>query len=236
MTDMKTVLLFLSYSMGPFLLYLFLNLFYFLVIIGVTVPVFFIGYTSGNYWLFGVYLVVVIVLSVLIRRLIFFKRRLGLNAYFFRFLDRLESSGDDPGKLKKAMEGKVGIPYNLKKILEQEKEDIQESGMKWVPGKLLLVFGAAHIGGYDFPEKIYDRGPLEDLKQQALRLAWLEAALFLFLLIPFVLISFLFTVGMESAVKDLIYTLGFFFAWFLHSSLVVPISSLILQKRMLEVV
>lgn len=236
MTDMKAVLLFLSYSMGPFLLYLFLNLFYFLVFIGITVPVFFISYTSENHWLFGVYLVVVIVLSVLIRRVVFFKRRLGLNAHFFRFLDCLKSSGGDPGKLKKAMQGKVSIPYNLKKILEQEKEDIQESGMKWVPGKLLLVFGAAHIGGYDFPEEIYDREPLEDLKRQALRLAWMEVALFLFLLIPFVLLSFLFTVGMESAVKELIYTLGFFFAWFLHSSLVIPISSLILQKRMLEIV
>jgi hypothetical protein len=52
------------------------------------------------------------------------------------------------------------------------------------------------------------------------------------LFIPFGLISFIFTLGMDSQIMQLIYGMGFFFAWFLHASIVMPIVGLVLQNKM----
>ncbi len=233
MTDIKTVLLFFSYSMGPFLLHLMFNLFYFLLIIAITIVVFLFSYTSNNHQVFVVYFVGIIFLSLLIRRTIFLKWHLGLNIHFLRFLTRLEGS-------KGQMEGagsdstRVSLPQNPREKLKKIKENLKKSGINRLPFKLLIALAAPHINGPELPKKSFVPDSIHRLKRHALRLTLIEALAFLLLLIPFGLISFLFTIGMGSAIKVLIYVLGFFFALFLHSAIVLPITGLILQKRTIE--
>jgi L-cystine uptake protein TcyP (sodium:dicarboxylate symporter family) len=230
MTDLKIVLLFFSYSIGPFLLYLMFNLFYFLLIIAITIAAFFFSYTSNNHQVFVVYLVGIILLSLLIRRTIFLKWDLGLNIHFIRFLARLEGSesqiegaGSDSSR--------VHLPQNPGETLKKIKENLKKSNIHRLSFRLLTALAALHINGQELPKESSHPDSILRLKRYALRLTLMEVLAFLLLLIPFGLISFLFTIGVESAVKVLIYVLGFFFAWFLQSAIVLPISGLILQKR-----
>ena len=233
MTDLKTVLLFFSYSMGPFLLHLMFNLFYFLLIIAITIAVFFISYTSNNHPVFVVYLAGIIFLSLLIRRTIFLKWDLGLKIHFIRFLARLESSESQTEKAG-SDSTRVNLPRNPGETLKKIKVNLKKRGIHRLPFKLLTALAAPHINGQELSKKSSHPGSILRLKRYALRLTLMEVLAFLLLLIPFGLISFLFTIGVESAVKSLIYVLGFFFAWFLHSAILLPISGLILQRRIVE--
>ena len=73
MMDIKVVLLFFSVSMGPFLLHLIFNLFYFLLLNAAAVAAFFIVYPTGNAWMFPIFLVVMALFSLLVRRTLFLK-------------------------------------------------------------------------------------------------------------------------------------------------------------------
>jgi len=234
MTDLKTVLLFFSFSMGPFLLHLMFNLFYFLLIIAITIAAFFISYTSNNHQVFVAYLVVIILLSFLIRRTIFLKWDLGLNIHFIRFLHRLEGHESEIEEAG-SDSTRVNLPQNPGETLKKIKENLKKSGIYRIPFKLLTALAAPYINGQELFKESSHPDSILRLKRYALRLTLMEALAFLLLLIPFGLISFLFTIGVESAVKVLIYVLGFFFAWFLHSAIVLPISGLILQKRIVKI-
>ena len=128
MTDIKTVLLFFSYSMGPFLLHLMLNLFYFLLIIAITIVAFFFSYTSNNQTVFMIYFVGIILLNLLIRRTIFLKWHLGLNIHFIRFLTRLEGS---EGQIERSDSdsAKVNLPQNPREKLKRIKENLKKRGI-----------------------------------------------------------------------------------------------------------
>jgi len=234
MTDIKTVLLFFSYSMGPFLLHLMLNLFYFLLIIAITIVAFFFSYTSNNHPVFVIYFVGIILLNLLIRRTIFLKWHLGLNIHFIRFLTRLEASeGQIEGIGSDST--KVNLPQNPREKLKRIKENLKKRGINRLHFKLLTALAAPYINEQELPKESSLPDSIHRLKRHALRLTLMEALAFLLLLIPFGLISFLFTISVGSAVKVLIYVLGFFFAWFLHSAIVLPISALILQKQIVKV-
>ena len=181
-----------------------------------------------------VYLVGIILLSFLIRRTVFLKWDLGLNIHFIRFLTRLEGSEDQ-------IEGsgsdstKVSLPQNPREKLKKIRENLKKSGINRLPFKLLIALAAPHINGQEpLPKESSLLESIHQLKRHALRLTLMEALAFLLLLIPFGLISFLFTISVERAVKVLIYVVGFVFALFLHSAVVLPITGLILQKQAVE--
>jgi hypothetical protein len=212
--------------MGPFMLLLLFNLFYFLVVIAVTVAVFYFAYTSGNPRVFLIYLAAVIALNFFLTRAAFLKWRLGLNVHFIRFLSRLEKEGDSVVGVGPA---KVNLPASLRETFKEIREKLRKIGVEHVSFRILIVVAAAYVtGGGVLPA---DLPAFRRLRQAAFRLYLLEVLGFLVLLAPFVLISFFLTMGMAVAVKGLVYALGFFFAWFLHAGLVRPIISLTLQKR-----
>ncbi|MCP5107001.1 MAG: hypothetical protein GY950_26690 [bacterium] len=224
MKNMQAALLFLSYSMGPFALQLVINLFYFLVIIAVTVPVFFWGYTSGNDWVFLVFLGMVIPLGLLLRRYILFKRHLGLNVHFIRFFTHLEKND---GSLEGFAPGKVALPHDPRETRRSVRENLRKSGIWHISMKLSLAFTAADIAQF---QPMPEGEAIKRLKRESMRLTFLEVVCFLVLFIPFVLISFLFTLSVSGPVKLLIFVLGFFFTWFLQAGIVLPISGLMLQR------
>ena len=213
--DLRPVLLFLSVSMGPFLVHLLFNLIYFLLLNTVTVIFFFIIYSSGNYRLFPLFLVIVFIISFFIRGRLLMKWHLGLNIQFVDFL-----GGEDPvGK-------GIKFPHKVRSALKEIKTNLKEEGFGLISGRLKTVLTALRLSG---KSSLPDVEGIRDLVSYDRRLLWVDTLFFIFLLFPFGLISFVFTIGMENAVQELIFVVGFFFAWFLQSAIVRPITCLVLQ-------
>ena len=245
MKDIKKVLLFFSFSMASFLVYLSLNLFYFFAIIGVTISIFVMGYMSQVQWLFPAYLVVALPLIFWGFQVFFLKKRLALNVDYIRFLDRLEKVGSDGIMSNSTDSAKVELPQDLKKLFKEIKAKVKKEGIKYISPKLAIALAAVHIGEQQtqpmqqaqqtqpmqpqLSVESYNAETIRRWKYDSLRLFLLEILAFLILFIPFGLISLIFTMGLDNMVKQLIYVMGFFFAWFLHSSIVTPIAGLILQ-------
>ncbi|HLP59612.1 MAG TPA: hypothetical protein VK186_12310 [Candidatus Deferrimicrobium sp.] len=224
MKDLKMVLLFFSFSMASFLVYLSLNLFYFFAIIAATILVFVMGYTSHIQWLFTVYIAAAVPLIFWGLRVLFLRRRLALNVDFTRFLVRL-----DEGSIMTGTKSvKEELPQDLKKLLKEIKGKIKKGGVKYISVKLAIALTAAHIVGQ---EPSLEEKQLRRWKRHSVRISLLEALALLILFIPFGLISLLFTQGMGGMITLLIYVMGFFFAWFLHSGIVTPIAGLIMQEK-----
>lgn len=226
MKDLKIVLLYFSFSMGSFLVYLLTNLLYFFAVIAVTVMVFVLGYISHIRWLFPVYFAVAVFLVFWGLRTFFFKRRLALNMDFGRFLVRM---GDSGGVAESTNPAKIELPQDLGNMLKEIKGNLKQGGIKCIPVKLLIALLTARICGQ---EPVSGGEQLHLWKGYSARLSLLEMLGFVILFIPFGLISFVFTLGMDSAITQLIFGMGFFFAWFLHASIVMPIVGLILQRKM----
>lgn len=226
MKDLKIVLLFFSFSMGSFLVYLLANLLYFFAVIAVTIMVFVLGYISHVRWLFPVCFAALVVLVFWGLRTVFFKRRLGLNLDFARFLVRL---GDSGGVAENMAPAKTELPQNVGKIVKEIKVNLKQGGIKCIPVKLSIALAAARICGQEPPSGVEQ---LRRWRGDSARLSLLEGLAFVVLFIPFGLVSLLFTLGMDNTITQLIYGMGFFFAWFLHASIVMPIAGLILQRKM----
>lgn len=226
MKDLKIVLLYFSFSMGSFLVYLLTNLLYFFAVIAVTVMVFVLGYISHIRWLFPVYLAVAVFLVFWGLRTVFFKRRLALNMDFARFLTRL---GDSGGVAESMTAAKIELPGDLGNMVKEIKGNLKQGGMKFIPVKLLIALLAARISGH---EPASGGEQLRLWKGYCVRLSLVEVLAFVVLFIPFALISIVFTLGMDSTITQLIFGMGFFFAWFLHASIVMPIVGLVLQRKM----
>jgi len=229
MMDIKVVLLFFSVSMGPFLLHLIFNLFYFLLLNAAAVAAFFIVYPSDNAWMFPLFLVVMALFSLLVRRALFLKWHLGLNIHFIRFLSRDKEGGSE---LETAGPQKVNLPRKPGKLLKRIRKELKKGGMSRVSTKLATVLAAAHLAGLEpLPIETARVESIRRLSVHVLKLTFIEAMAFSILLVPFGLISIIFTIGLDSTVTELIYAVGFFFAWFLHSAIVLPVTSLILQEK-----
>lgn len=186
----------------------------------VTIAVFFIVYSSGNYFLFPVYLGAVVLMGFFVRRRLFLKWNLGFNIHFIHFLSEVE-----------VVLGKLEFPRKPGSVLREIRLDLKREGFGRVSRRLVVVLAALHLAGKGLQPGV---GVVRGLVSEVWRLMLIDGMVFSFLLIPFGLISFVFTMGMESAVRELIYAVGFFFAWFLHSGIVQPVTGLILQKRALE--
>ena len=232
MMDIKVVLLFFSVSMGPFLLHLVFNLFYFLLLNAAAVAAFFILYPSDNAWMFPIFLVVTALFSLLVRRSLFLKWHLGINIHFIHFLSRVKEGGSE---LETAGSPKVNLPRKPGKLLKEIKKELKKGGMARVSTKLSTVIAAAHLAGLEpLPIGTARFESIRRLSGHVLRLTFIEAMAFSILLVPFGLISFVFSIGMDGTVTELICAVGFFFAWFLHCAVVLPVTSLILQKKALD--
>lgn len=232
MMDIKVVLLFFSVSMGPFLLHLIFNLFYFLLLNAAAVAAFFMVYPSDNAWMFPIFLVVMALFSLLVRRVLFLKWHLGLNIHFIRFLSRVKEDGSEPEAVGSQ---KVNLPRNPGKLLKRIRKELKKGGMARVSAKLSTVLAAAHLAGLEpLPIETSRLESIRRLRVHVLRLTFIEVLAFSILLVPFGLISFIFTMGMDGTVMELIFAVGFFFAWFLHCAIVLPVTSLILQKKAMD--
>ena len=217
MNELRDVLIFLSVSFRRFFLNFLLYSGYFFVVVVLTAFVFFFSFrTFGNYTLFIIVLAVLVVMHFIVRKRLFLKRQLRLNLMFVEFLgkkDRQDFSPVEAGK------------FLLKKVKEV-KSGLKEEGAGFIPDKLLLALTALRTGGED---RSFTIGELKKLKAATLKYIFMDALIFLIVLIPFALISFFFTKGFVVSIQLLIYLLGFLFVYFLNSAVFDPILYLIIQ-------
>ncbi len=219
MSEINNVLIFLSFSFRRFFLNFLLYSGYFFAIVALTVFVFFFSYrTFGNYYLFLVVLAVLVVIHFLVKQGLFLKRQLALNIMFVEFLKNKGKKVFTPVETKE---------LSLKKVKEM-KPGLKKEGAGFIPNKLLLALRALQSGGEDGS---FSSGELKKLKAETLKYIFINAIIFLIVLIPFMLISFFFTRGFMAGIQLLIYLLGFSFVYFLNSAVFEPIIYLIIQAR-----
>ncbi len=247
MTDFKTVLMFISFSLRPFLVYFGFHLFYFFGIITLTIPLFFIGFrvTEGPLF-FWVYLGLLVPVGFFLERRLFYTRRLHLGILFVRFLDGLrvgateEAGGNDA---EAATVNEPPLPKNAFLITSGLKKRLKEKGVGRIAGKLACALTAfsqwgeeGEEGGKEETILGFSGSVMGQLKRVCMWLSVREFLLFLLILLPFGLVSWLFTSGLGAAVQVLVFALGGIFGWFLYTALVAPIIGLILQKKVFEAV
>jgi len=217
MNEFKQILTFISYSFRRFFVNLAVHLGYLFVTVTVTLPVFFISYKSfKNHTFFLVYLVLLTTLNYMFRRSMVFRHQLKLNVRFVRFLGNPDAFfQDDTNKKEPVIEKET-----IKKVQAQLK------GSLFLPGKLLAAYTALYVEKeMDFSKKKANNLGLY------IKYMLIQLALFVVLLLPFVGISSLFTMGAAPAVTMLVYLMGLFFVYFLNASILDPILSLKLLEQ-----
>lgn len=219
MNELRDVLIFIGFSFRKFFANFLFALVYFFPIIFLTVFVFFFSVrTFGNYDLFIAYLALLIIVHVQMKRTFFLKRQLHLNAWFVDFLQ--EGNTVVPG-------ASTAPGLSLKK-LKDIKTELKKEGAGFVSSELLAAIAAlrlAHDGAS------FDGETLYKLKKITFKYICIHLLIFIGVLVPFTLISFLFTRGFMPGVQLLIYLVGFLFACFLDAAVFDPVIYLIVQAE-----
>ena len=215
--------MFIGFAMGRFFSNLVSYFGLLFVVVAASVAVFLIGYRNfHNHYLFLGFLLLLLIVNLKLRRLLFFKNQVPMNIMFLRFLsDREKVTAQNLGQ---------ELPADISALLIQGREYNKTHGKRPLPGKLLAALAAlSHTReGRALPE------------QWALHQAWrlclgyllLQWGIFLLILLPFVLITFLFSSYMTGPSQILIYVLGVYFVYFLNAGIIDPILSLLMQKRL----
>lgn len=219
MKDLRDALIFISLSLRSYFTDFLVYAAYFFPVIFLTVFMYFISLrASGRYYIFIIYLLILAVIHFLVKRAFFLKRQFKRNAMFVDFLENQDKKDFTPAETSSLPAGK----------LKAVKADLKKTGVGFIPHKLLLAAAALQGKKKTAP---FAAGQLEKLIHKSLKYMFYEAIVFLVVLIPFMLISFLFSRGFTASIKLLTYTLGFLFVYFLDAAIFAPIFYLIIQAE-----
>lgn len=221
MSEIKDILIFISFSFRRFFTNFMLYLAYFFPVLILIVFVYFFSLRRfGNCCLFIIVLVILMIVHLLIRKKLFLKRQLILNLMFVDFLKN---------KDKTDFTLTAAEDLSLKKLPET-KTGLKKEGAGFISHKLLLAVAAVRLKEKEDAAPL-SREKLEKLKQSVLKYNFFGVLIFFILLVPFVFISFLFTRGLAVSIQMMIYLLGVFFVYFLYSAVFDPIIYLIIQAE-----
>jgi hypothetical protein len=210
--------MFISYAIKLFLIHFVSYIAYMFAVIFLTLAVFFVTFgTLKIQYLFFLYLLLLCFINYYVRFRLFFKTQLRMNVMFLDFLD-----GGQPGQELPQLPLKVG----------EYIRDAKEAIGKVKPGLISrkLIMATAGI-------KIYQEDKGNDI---ILSPVWnwilIQWGVFILFLIPFGLVSLLFTMdkSISLTLKYLIYLMGFLFTYFLNLSVVEPFIYLLVQKKFAE--
>jgi lipopolysaccharide export LptBFGC system permease protein LptF len=137
---------------------------------------------------------------------------------FIDFLEKQDKNDFTPAKTSSLPAGK----------LKAVKTELKKTGAGFIPSKLLLAAAALQVEKKTTPLAGKE---LKKLIQKSLKYMFYEAIIFLVVLIPFMLISFLFSRGFTASIKLLTYLLGFMFVYFLDTAIFAPTFNLIIQAE-----
>ncbi len=220
MNDIKDIFMFLSFSYKRFLIGFFYYSIYFFAVIISTLLIFFINYRYlNNNMLFIVFLFVLIIGDYFLERYLFLKNKYDLNIAFFNYLNKKKDFSDTV----------VNKDWRIE--LKKTKQELKDQNIKIYSRKILCAISVIRRENNVFPFK--------EIKN-SMGLIWkyffYELFIFIVILLPFAIISFLFSSGfvIKGSVNFLIFTLGFIFVYFLETSLIKPVFYLIIQKKLYE--
>jgi len=223
MNDIKDIFIFLSFSYKRFLIGFFYYSIYFFAVIISTLLIFFINYRYlNNNMLFIVFLFVLIIGDYFLERYLFLKNKYDLNMAFFNYLNK--------NKKKDFSDTVVNKDWRIE--LKKTKQGLKDQNIKIYSRKMLYAISV-------IKSKNNDVLFFDEIKK-SMGLVWkyffYEFFVFIVILIPFAIISFLFSSGfvIKGSVNFLIFTLGFIFVYFLETSLIKPIFYLIIQKKLYQ--
>ncbi len=203
--DIKEILIFTGYSFRVFIINMVIHFFYIFLVTAVTVVMFFLDVkTIHNHIIFILYLLVLAGINYKVRSMLIMKNHLHLNLMFLHYLDG--------NKNRDFLQVKVpGNTSGIKRI-------------KMFPN-LSAARAAVQLKGVENPN------PARNDIYIAITFLFLQAGIFLVLFIPFGVISFLYTIGMPVVIRFFTFLLGFFFVYFLDVSILSPIVSMMMTKR-----
>jgi hypothetical protein len=164
------------------------------------------------------YMVILAIAHLQMKRKFFLKRQLKLNLLFVDFLMK-----EDKADLKTTDTGDL-----LLKKMAETKAELKQMGSRFIFKKLLLTTIASRIRNESVS---FSSEKLNKLKRTTFGYILINVIIFLILLVPFTLISFLFTRGFVPSIQFLIYLVGFLFVCFLNSAVFEPILFLIIQAE-----
>lgn len=219
MNDIKDIFIFLSFFYKRFLIGFFYYSIYFVAVIISTLLIFFINYRySNNNMFFIVFLFVLIIGDYFLERYLFLKNKYDLNMAFFNYLNK-----------KKDFSDTVNKDWRIE--LKKTKQELKDQNIKIYSRKILCAISVI--------KRENNALSFKEIKN-SMGLIWkylfYELFIFIVILLPFAIISFLFSSGfvIKGSVNFLIFTLCFIFVYFLETSLIKPIFYLIIQKKLYE--
>ncbi|MCP4219366.1 MAG: hypothetical protein GY765_32325 [bacterium] len=245
MEDIKSALLFFSHSLRSLIVVFGFHIFYFFIIVGLTIPVFFVSYTlTSDLVIFAVYVLLILPIGFFLRRLFFLRHQLRINIGFIHFLDQLTGADSIEEESEKAVSKKIydKLPKNATGAVMSLKREVKKEGLRHISYKLLLALTSLRILADNgvgeeagaVPVHPMPTGELlRKLNRRSMILTFLEFLSFLVFSLPFCLISYLFTLGLTIPIQVLVYLLGLMFAWFLNSVIASPFAALVVQKHAL---
>jgi hypothetical protein len=220
MNDVKDIFIFLSFSYKRFLMSFFYYSIYFFAVIILTLLIFFINYRySNNNMFFIVFLFVLIIGDYFLERYLFLKNKYDLNMAFFNYLNKKKDFSD------------IVVNKDWRIELKKTKQELKDQNIKIYSRKILCAISVI--------KRENNALSFKEIKN-SMGLIWkyffYELFIFIVILLPFAIISFIFSFGfvIKGPVNFLIFTLGFIFVYFLEASLIKPIFYLIIQKKLYE--
>lgn len=227
-SDLKPILLFYSISLKRYIVYLFHNLLFFIMMLALTIPCFFMltrMMNDNRYYI--IFLACLIPSARWFRKRLMRRRLLEFNIRFIHFLEHQEAIAETPGLEDVPGQPRpVSVPDVRKEFLSA-RQQLQALGLNILPYHSLLTAASIRFADREiFPDKSF----WNTLHYSVL---FMETALFLLISLPFTGIAFLFTAGMNWTVTLLILSIGFFFSWFLYAALAEPLLCLFMQKKSL---
>lgn len=241
MKEIKELMTFISFSFQTYIMNLLVHFAYLFIVTAVTVPVFFIGYNVfHNHYLYYAFLFLLVIGNFFIRRFLVRRNQLYLNAQYIDYLYHHErGNSGDRGNSFPPHDTSSFPPNapNAREITGTVRSILSKQGVRMVSLKLILALAAMEINNRENREKENPATPSIDqvqwshLKTIPRAYQFFQLGIFLALLIPFMLISFLITMGTPLALRWLIFPLGFFVVYFLNAGIVDPLIGLMVQKR-----
>lgn len=222
MDDLKEILMFIGFAMGKFFTNLVLYAGLLLVAVILTTAVFLIGIRNfhSNY-MFAAFLAVLAIAVLFLRRLLVLKNQTVMNMMFIRFLSDREDV---------TAQTLIEELPDIRQPLRQAHEFAKENNIRPVPAKLQAALAA--IFALSKEKEMSNGQRFAQVRRLTLGYLLLQLGIFLLILLPFILITFLFSGYMTGPSSLLIYVLGVYFVYFLNAAIIDPILSLILQKRL----
>jgi hypothetical protein len=233
MKDIKDILVYLGLSFKVFLIQLSFHFLSLLLLVVLIFSVFLFYYKLlTRTVVFILLFCLILMVHHLLKNKLLLKQHWVLMTGFASFLKNPARFVSIPEKEKESIQALS--PVEIRSGLKGTRAVFREKGARIYSKKLLWSVASLR------QSVCHDFVPDHDMGKRMKRVAWkyfiIKILFFLMLLIPFILISILFTMGLRVELKFLIVLLGFGFVYFLNAAISEPLFYLLVQQKIFNMV